>query len=62
MHYNEVTVISDGLEARIGSITANQEWFKVWRTIEGEFDAPATALGTRDGWSAVSSRSAVFSV
>jgi type I restriction enzyme R subunit len=44
MHYNEVTVISDGLEARIGSLTANQEWFKVWRTIEGKFDAPATAL------------------
>jgi type I restriction enzyme R subunit len=44
MHYNEVTVISDGLEARIGSLTASQEWFKVWRTIEGEFDAPATAL------------------
>jgi type I restriction enzyme R subunit len=44
VHYNEVTVISDGLEARIGSLTANQEWFKVWRTIEGEFDAPKTAL------------------
>ena len=44
MHYNAVTVISDGLEARIGSLTANQEWFKVWRTIEGEFDAPPTAL------------------
>jgi type I restriction enzyme R subunit len=44
MHYNEVTVVSDGLEAPIGSLTANQEWFKVWRTIEGEFDAPATAL------------------
>src|SRR5436190_2283757 len=44
MHYNAVTVVSDGLEARIGSLTANQEWFKVWRTIEGEFDAPATAL------------------
>jgi type I restriction enzyme R subunit len=44
MHYNELTVVSDGLEARIGSLTANQEWFKVWRTIEGEFDAPKTAL------------------
>ncbi len=44
MHYNEVMVVSDGLEARIGSLTGNQEWFKVWRTIEGEFDAPATAL------------------
>ena len=31
-------------EARIGSLTANQEWFKVWRTIEGEGDAPKTAL------------------
>src|SRR5262249_46848598 len=44
MHYNEVTVVSDGLEARIGSLTENQEWFKVWRTIEGQFDAPPTAL------------------
>src|SRR5436305_14380806 len=35
MHYNAVTVISDGLEARIGSLTAGQEWFKVRRTIEG---------------------------
>jgi type I restriction enzyme R subunit len=42
MHYNEVTVVSDGLEARIGSLTANQEWFKVWRTIEGEFVREAT--------------------
>jgi type I restriction enzyme R subunit len=44
MHHNELTVVSDGLEARIGSLTANQEWYKVWRTIEGQFDAPATAL------------------
>jgi type I restriction enzyme, R subunit len=29
-------VVSDGLQARIGSLTANQEWFKVWRTIDGE--------------------------
>lgn len=44
MHYNAVTVISDGLEARIGSLTANQEWFKVWRTIEGDREAPPTSL------------------
>ncbi len=44
LHYNEVLVVSDGLEARIGSLTANQEWFKVWRTIEGEVDAPKTTL------------------
>ncbi len=44
LHYNTVLVVSDGLQARIGSLTANQEWFKVWRTIDGERDAPKTAL------------------
>ncbi len=39
--YNEVEVISDGLEARLGSLTANKEWFLRWRTIEGEELAPA---------------------
>ena len=37
-------VVSDGTNARIGSLTANQEWFKVWRTIDGNSDAPKTAL------------------
>ena len=44
MNYNEVLVVSDGLQARVGSLTANQEWFKVWRTIEGETEAPKTSL------------------
>ncbi len=44
LHYNALLVVSDGLQARIGSLTANQEWFKVWRTIDGERDAPKTAL------------------
>jgi len=44
LHYNALLVVSDGLQARIGSLTANQEWFKVWRTIDGEGDAPKTAL------------------
>ena len=43
-HYNEVLVVSDGLLARIGSLTANQEWFKVWRTIDGEGEAPKSVL------------------
>jgi type I restriction enzyme R subunit len=43
-HFNEVLVVSDGTNARIGSLTANQEWFKVWRTIDGEADAPKAAL------------------
>lgn len=44
LRYNEVVVVSDGAMARIGSLTANEEWFKVWRTIDGEGDAPPTAL------------------
>ncbi|MBP9603179.1 MAG: type I restriction endonuclease subunit R, partial [Chromatiaceae bacterium] len=36
-------VVSDGLQARMGSVTASQEWFKVWRTIAGEGDAPQSA-------------------
>jgi type I restriction enzyme R subunit len=42
--YNAALVISDGLQARVGSVTANQEWFKIWRTIDGEAQAPAAAL------------------
>jgi len=34
--YNEALVASDGVEARIGTLTANREWFMPWRTIEGE--------------------------
>ncbi len=33
---NAALVISDGVEARIGTLTAGQEWFKPWRTISGE--------------------------
>ena len=33
---NEVLIVSDGLEARIGTLTAGREWFKPWRTISGE--------------------------
>lgn len=34
--FNELLVISDGTEARIGTFTAGREWFKPWRTISGE--------------------------
>lgn len=44
LHYNGLLVVSDGLQARMGSLTASQEWFKVWRTVDGEGDAPKTAL------------------
>jgi type I restriction enzyme R subunit len=42
--FNEVLIISDGLEARIGSLTADTDRFMPWRTIEGEKLAPATML------------------
>jgi type I restriction enzyme R subunit len=38
--YNELLVISDGMEARVGSLTADTERFMPWRTIEGEELAP----------------------
>ncbi|MBN2549899.1 MAG: type I restriction endonuclease subunit R, partial [Anaerolineales bacterium] len=34
--YNEALFISDGLQARLGSLTGNKEWFLPWRTITGE--------------------------
>ena len=33
---NELLVVSDGTQARVGSLTAGMEWFKPWRTIGGE--------------------------
>ncbi|MCW5556840.1 MAG: type I restriction endonuclease subunit R [Verrucomicrobiae bacterium] len=42
--YNAALVVSDGLQARMGSLTANQEWFKVWRTIDGQNDAAPGSL------------------
>ena len=44
--FNAVLAVSDGVEARLGTLTAGWEWFKPWRTIGGEELAPAaqTAL------------------
>ena len=33
---NELLMVSDGTQARIGALTAGREWFKPWRTISGE--------------------------
>ncbi len=38
--FNEALVISDGLNARAGSLTATPEWFLPWRTIANEEDRP----------------------
>ncbi|KAA8980825.1 type I restriction endonuclease subunit R [Halospina sp. K52047b] len=38
--FNEAVVISDGLHARVGSVTAPQERFMPWRVIRHEDDKP----------------------
>ena len=42
---NELLVVSDGLEARLGTLTAGREWFKPWRTISGEDLADPSLTG-----------------
>ena len=34
--FNELLMVSDGTQARVGTLTAGWEWFKPWRTITGE--------------------------
>ncbi len=38
--YNEALVISDGINARVGSLTATDERYMYWRTIKDESDKP----------------------
>ncbi len=33
---NEMLMVSDGTQARIGTLTAGREWLKPWRTVSGE--------------------------
>ncbi len=42
--YNEALIISDGINARLGTLTANREWFLPWKTIEGDEVAPSNAV------------------
>ncbi len=40
--YNSLNVISDGIDTRLGSLTADFERFMKWRTMEGDTVAPAS--------------------
>ena len=40
---NEIMGVSDGVEARFGTLTGGWEWFKPWRTIDGDEKAGASA-------------------
>jgi type I restriction enzyme, R subunit len=41
-HFNEAMIVSDGFDARIGSLTADRERFMKWRTVDGTELAPVT--------------------
>jgi len=41
---NELLVISDGREARMGTLTSTREWFLPWKTIAGDKVAASTDL------------------
>ncbi len=42
--YNEVLVISDGIEGRVGTLTSGWERFMPWRTVAGDEVAPKGSL------------------
>jgi type I restriction enzyme R subunit len=39
--YNALLAVSDGLKASLGTLSAGWEWFKPWRTLDGQTLAPA---------------------
>ena len=42
---NEILVVSDGVQTLAGTLTAGREWFKPWRTTDGEELAPECLSG-----------------
>jgi type I restriction enzyme R subunit len=47
--FNEMLLISDGLEARLGALDAGREWFKPWRTITGQDFYPPIGAAALQG-------------
>ncbi|WP_048190700.1 type I restriction endonuclease subunit R [Methanobacterium sp. SMA-27] len=43
-HFNEILMISDGMEARAGTLTSDYQRFMPWKTIEGEKDSLLTMV------------------
>ena len=35
-HYNAFCILSDGINAKAGTIASSEEWFMNWRTVDGE--------------------------
>lgn len=40
--FNGLCIVSDGLDTRVGSLTADMDRFMKWKTIDGKSNAPAT--------------------
>lgn len=40
--YNSLCILSDGLDTRVGSLTADMDRFMKWKTIDGKTNAPVT--------------------
>lgn len=38
-YFNEILIVSDGMEARAGTLTSNYERFMPWKTIDGQIEA-----------------------
>ena len=50
---NEALVVSDGNQARVGTLTGGWEWFKPWRTVTGEtLTVLEQAEVLSEGWAA----------
>ena len=39
-NYNAFNIISDGINAKVGTLTSNEEWFMNWRTVDGKHIEP----------------------
>lgn len=39
-NYNALCILSDGINAKAGTITSNEEWFMNWRSIDGQTIEP----------------------
>jgi type I restriction enzyme R subunit len=35
-NYNAICILSDGINAKAGALTSNEEWYMNWRTIDGD--------------------------
>jgi type I restriction enzyme R subunit len=47
---NALLAVSDGVEARVGTLGAGREWFKPWRRVADDTRADADVPGLQEAW------------